>query len=398
MKRNYMKRHIRICIYIGICLLLPIFLNIRKNCPNVVWAKENAKHETHHVYEEDNRLEPGAHETYDYEQNPAKNYIYNRHTWVAKRYSEEEMAETSHAYFDGQNRLRYSLGYSSAILGSRPSYCEENIYEWNDKEHTCRYIYYKSNSMPYDSGYYVPYRYLFEVCCYQFDESNRLLKKLTYSRNAGSDWYGYSEELFFNRGYRAEYDGEKLMAELQYQDYWGSNKYGVWEYRIYQYNDNNDCILKAAVTEDNITLSCYEYDNKAGTVDEYTYLVKEDWELKCDNGSVIYFSAIKGPAVKKVSADGTVEKELYYGRAAEMGQQHYLMPEDIEDTIDDHKYTVKPGDCLWNIAYKYYGHGTYYNILHRANLGVIGPDENLIEPGMRLFIPEAGNAQDTIIR
>lgn len=293
MKRNYVKRYIRICIYIGICLLLPIFLNIHKNCPNVVWAKENAEHETHNVYEEDNRLEPSTHETYDYEQNPAKNYIYNRHTWVAKR---------------------------------------------------------------------------------------------------------YSEELFFDRGYQAEYDGEKLMAELQYQDYWGSNKYGVWEYRIYQYNDNKDCILKAAVTEDNITLSCYEYDDKARKVDEYTYLVKEDWELKCDNGSVIYFSAIKGPAVKKVSADGAVEKELYYGRAADMGQQHYLMPEDVEDTIDDHKYTVKPGDCLWNIAYNYYGHGTYYNILHRANLGVIGPDENLIEPGMRLFIPEAGNAQDTIIR
>lgn len=59
--------------------------------------------------------------------------------------------------------------------------------------------------------------------------------------------------------------------------------------------------------------------------------------------------------MKKVSADGTVEKEFFYGNVIDMGQQHYLMPQDVEDTLDDHKYVVKPGDCLWKIADKYYG-------------------------------------------
>ncbi|MDE6748461.1 MAG: LysM peptidoglycan-binding domain-containing protein [Lachnospiraceae bacterium] len=240
---------------------------------------------------------------------------------------------------------------------------------------------------------------MFEVSNYKFDADGRLLTQLSYSRNVGSDRYGYSDELFFDRGYQADYDGERLMEELQYIDFWGTNEVGAWEHRIYQYDEHGDCVLKVVTTEDEITLYYYEYDEKAGKVDEYTYQVKEDWELACDDGSIVYFRPQwQSPAVKKVSADGTVEKELFYGKAIDMGQQHYLMPQDVEDTLDDHKYVVKPGDCLWNIAYKYYGHGSYYELLHRVNRSVIGWDENLILPGMRLYIPEAGNVQDTKIR
>ena len=89
------------------------------------------------------------------------------------------------------------------------------------------------------------------------------------------------------------------------------------------------------------------------------------------------------------------ERELYYFKVTDMGQQHYLMPEDVEDTVDDHKYTVKSGDCLRNIAYKYYGDASYYSLLYYLNRDVIGPDENLILTGTRLVVPEVGSAKDT---
>ena len=79
----------------------------------------------------------------------------------------------------------------------------------------------------------------------------------------------------------------------------------------------------------------------------------------------------------------------------DLGQQHFLMQEEVEETVKDHRYVVRPGDCLRNIAYRYYGNGDYYDLLYQVNRGVIGYDEDLILPGTRLFIPEVGDQQDT---
>ena len=89
-------------------------------------------------------------------------------------------------------------------------------------------------------------------------------------------------------------------------------------------------------------------------------------------------------------------KRAFYGKGMDLGQQHYLIPEEVEKTVDDHMYVVSPGDCLWNIAYKHYGHGEYYDLIYRMNWNVIGGDEDLLLPGMRLYVPEVGNAEDTI--
>lgn len=50
-------------------------------------------------------------------------------------------------------------------------------------------------------------------------------------------------------------------------------------------------------------------------------------------------------------------------------------------------YTVVSGDCLWNIAKKYYGNGSKYTVIYNANKGVIGGNPNLIYPGQVLTIP-----------
>lgn len=51
-------------------------------------------------------------------------------------------------------------------------------------------------------------------------------------------------------------------------------------------------------------------------------------------------------------------------------------------------YTVKRGDCLWNIAKKYYGNGAQYTKIYNANKKVIGGNPNLIYPGQVLTIPD----------
>lgn len=50
-------------------------------------------------------------------------------------------------------------------------------------------------------------------------------------------------------------------------------------------------------------------------------------------------------------------------------------------------YTVVKGDCLWNIAKKFYGNGSKYTAIYNANKSVIGGNPNLIYPGQVLTIP-----------
>lgn len=49
-------------------------------------------------------------------------------------------------------------------------------------------------------------------------------------------------------------------------------------------------------------------------------------------------------------------------------------------------YTVQKGDCLWNIAKKFYGNGSKYTVIYNANKDKI-KNPNLIYPGQILTIP-----------
>lgn len=50
-------------------------------------------------------------------------------------------------------------------------------------------------------------------------------------------------------------------------------------------------------------------------------------------------------------------------------------------------YTVVKGDCLWNIAKKFYGNGSKYTVIYNANRSVVGGNPNLIYPRQVLVIP-----------
>lgn len=59
----------------------------------------------------------------------------------------------------------------------------------------------------------------------------------------------------------------------------------------------------------------------------------------------------------------------------------------VDNTVKPQTYTVKSGDCLWNIAKKYYGSGAQYKKIYEANKKIIGSNPNLIYPGQVLTIP-----------
>lgn len=50
-------------------------------------------------------------------------------------------------------------------------------------------------------------------------------------------------------------------------------------------------------------------------------------------------------------------------------------------------YTVVSGDCLWNIAKRFYGSGAEYTKIYEANKAVIGENPNRIYAGQELVIP-----------
>lgn len=61
----------------------------------------------------------------------------------------------------------------------------------------------------------------------------------------------------------------------------------------------------------------------------------------------------------------------------------------VDSTSTPKTYTVVKGDCLWNIAKKFYGSGSKYTVIYNANKSVIGSNPNLIYPGQVLTIPDA---------
>lgn len=59
---------------------------------------------------------------------------------------------------------------------------------------------------------------------------------------------------------------------------------------------------------------------------------------------------------------------------------------DASSSPNARTYTVKPGDCLWNIAKKYYGDGTQYVKIYDANRDKIS-NPHLIYSGQVFTIP-----------
>lgn len=110
------------------------------------------------------------------------------------------------------------------------------------------------------------------------------------------------------------------------------------------------------------TIEKFDYDEEGGDPGTYQYSItlKEYREI-----------TVRQVKVDIPKKEATVQKEK---------------PR-VDNSVQPKTYTVKSGDCLWNIAKKYYGSGSNYTKIYNANKGTIGGNPNLIYPGQVLTIP-----------
>lgn len=73
---------------------------------------------------------------------------------------------------------------------------------------------------------------------------------------------------------------------------------------------------------------------------------------------------------------------------------HGSPPVPPSDRVDAHRYTVRPGDCLWGIAAQQLDTfdaatiNTYWRSIYERNREVIGHNPHMIWPGQELELPE----------
>lgn len=122
------------------------------------------------------------------------------------------------------------------------------------------------------------------------------------------------------------------------------------------------------VTKCGINLFCsieeFKYSEKGGDVGTYEYSItlKEYREI----------------TVRQIKVEVTTQKATVKDTVQR-----------VDNTVQPKTYTVVSGDCLWNIAKKFYGDGSKYTKIWEANKQVIGSgNPNLIYPGQVLTIPD----------
>lgn len=117
-----------------------------------------------------------------------------------------------------------------------------------------------------------------------------------------------------------------------------------------------DCNLRMGIDS-------FEYEERSGELGDLYYTIKlYEW--------------------KDVSPKRIVLPEKKEEPAKTQEPERPGKPEQTSKT-----YTVKPGDCLWNIAKAIYGKGSDYTKIYNANKGVIGSNPNLIYAGQVFTIP-----------
>lgn len=106
----------------------------------------------------------------------------------------------------------------------------------------------------------------------------------------------------------------------------------------------------------------FDYEERAGELGDFYYSIKlSEWKNYSPRRIVLPPEPAKSAQAKEPERTGKPPKQK--------------------------TYTVKAGDCLWNIAKKFYGKGSDYTKIYNANKGTIGSNPNLIYPGQVFTIP-----------
>lgn len=111
----------------------------------------------------------------------------------------------------------------------------------------------------------------------------------------------------------------------------------------------------------------------------------EDYEIKEDANQG--FDVIVSVKLKQYKIYGTKTCNVSFEEETPKVSVETARPaENSPAPSTNQTYTVKKGDCLWNIAKQYYGNGSKYTDIFNANSSKIN-NPNLIYPGQVLTIP-----------
>lgn len=110
----------------------------------------------------------------------------------------------------------------------------------------------------------------------------------------------------------------------------------------------------------------------------------EDYTIdeKASNGLDVYVTI----ELKQYKEYSTKTVEITIKQAKKVATVKVTRPTSTSTTPNTTTYTVVSGDCLWNIAKKFYGNGSQYTKIYNANKDKI-KNPNLIYPGQVLTIP-----------
>lgn len=123
--------------------------------------------------------------------------------------------------------------------------------------------------------------------------------------------------------------------------------------------------IRYIVTDTSINISCriksFTYREQDGTGDVYYKISLQE------HNDVKFTKTVEN--TKKPTTSGNNKR-----------------PTKPKTTKEKRYYTVKKGDCLWNISKKYYGKGSDYTKIFNANKDKI-KNPSLIYPGQKFVIP-----------
>lgn len=89
----------------------------------------------------------------------------------------------------------------------------------------------------------------------------------------------------------------------------------------------------------------------------------------------------------KTAGTAAARPEQQLAQAATGGQEAVTAGSDAQLT----SYTIRPGDCLWDIAREKLGTGLRWSEIYKLNAGALGSNPALIHPGTTIRLPGAGS-------
>lgn len=131
-------------------------------------------------------------------------------------------------------------------------------------------------------------------------------------------------------------------------------------------------IITGGLVDCYCTIENFTYEESGGDVGTYQFSIELKEYREVEVRKIKKKKKKKGKSSKKKKSKTTTTKKVAKRTNSKA----------VPDT-----YIVKKGDCLWNIAKKFYGDGAKYTKIYNANQKVIGSNPNKIYPGQVLKIP-----------